>query len=71
MTSNDGTQVSDESWVGIGGMWRHAVALVKQHGYRGLFRGLSINYIKVVPSTAVGFTVYDQMKHVLQLDNHL
>ena len=65
------TQVSDEATGGVGAMWRHATALVRQHGYKGLFRGLSVNYIKVVPSTAVGFSMYDQMKHVLQLDNHL
>lgn len=29
---------------------------------QGLFRGVSINYIKAVPSTAIGFTVYDQLK---------
>ena len=55
----------------MGAMWRHGVALVQQHGYKGLFRGLTINYIKVVPSTAVGFSVYDHVKHLLQLDNHL
>jgi solute carrier family 25 protein 16 len=33
----------------------------------GMFRGLSINYLKVVPSTAIGFTVYDYMKAYLGL----
>ena len=36
--------------------------IVKQHGWAGLFRGLSINYMKVVPTTAIGFAVYDGMK---------
>jgi hypothetical protein len=35
----------------------------------GLFRGLSINYLKVVPSTAIGFTVYDWMKAYLGLSH--
>lgn len=33
----------------------------------GMFRGLSINYMKVVPSTAIGFTVYDYTKAYLGL----
>ncbi len=33
-------------------------------GVRALFRGLSINYFKVVPSTAIGFTLYDALKQV-------
>jgi hypothetical protein len=45
--------------------------IVSEHGLRGLCRGLSINYLKVVPSTAVGFTVYDLVKEALQLENHL
>jgi Mitochondrial carrier protein len=64
-------QVSSEGGEGLRAMWLHFKALVAQHGYRGLFRGLSVNYIKVVPSTAVGFTVYDNAKHWLHLQNHL
>jgi solute carrier family 25 protein 16 len=32
-----------------------------------IFRGLSLNYLKVVPSTAIGFTVYDGLKSYLGL----
>ena len=46
------------------GMWR-------QEGLRSLFYGLHINYIKVVPSTALGFMIYDYMKSLLLLPNHL
>lgn len=35
----------------------------------GIFRGLSTNYLKVVPSTAIGFTVYDYMKAYLGLSH--
>jgi solute carrier family 25 protein 16 len=52
-------------------MRAHAAAILKDNGIRGLFRGLSINYLKVVPSTAVGFTIYDLVKQALQLENHL
>jgi Mitochondrial carrier protein len=52
-------------------MLGHVRDIVASHGWPGLFRGLSLNYLKVVPSTAVGFTVYDNMKQLLQLENAL
>ncbi|GMJ07615.1 CoA Carrier 1 [Hibiscus trionum] len=36
--------------------------IVRNQGWRQLFAGLSINYIKIVPSVAVGFATYDMMK---------
>lgn len=36
--------------------------IASEHGWRALFNGLSINYLKVVPATAIGFTVYDSLK---------
>ncbi|PIN06838.1 Mitochondrial solute carrier protein [Handroanthus impetiginosus] len=38
------------------------VSIVSTQGWRQLFAGLSINYIKIVPSVAIGFTAYDTMK---------
>lgn len=35
----------------------------------GMFRGLSLNYIKVIPSTAIGFTIYDWCKMYLGLSH--
>lgn len=37
-------------------------SILRTEGPRGLFRGVCINWIKAVPSTAIGFTVYDQLK---------
>lgn len=37
-------------------------AIVRNQGWKQLFAGLSINYIKIVPSVAIGFTAYDMMK---------
>ncbi|KAL3633532.1 Mitochondrial carrier protein CoAc1 [Castilleja foliolosa] len=37
-------------------------SIVRNQGWRQLFAGLSINYIKIVPSVAIGFTAYDMMK---------
>jgi solute carrier family 25 protein 16 len=45
--------------------------LVAEGGWRALFRGLSINYMKVVPSTAIGFTVYDALKSYLGLTSSM
>ncbi|GJN19379.1 hypothetical protein PR202_gb06652 [Eleusine coracana subsp. coracana] len=44
------------------GTFGSLVMIAKQQGWRQLFAGLSINYLKVVPSVAIGFTVYDYMK---------
>ena len=34
----------------------------------GLYRGMSINYLRAIPMVAVSFTVYEIMKQTLQLD---
>ncbi|OVA11346.1 Mitochondrial carrier protein [Macleaya cordata] len=44
------------------GTMQSLVIIVNQQGWKQLFSGLSINYLKVVPSVAIGFTVYDLMK---------
>ena len=54
-----------------GTMAAHLAAIIREHGYRGLFRGLTVNYIKVVPATAIGFTTYEQLKVALALENHI
>lgn len=41
--------------------------IVRNQGWRQLFAGLSINYMKIVPSVAIGFTAYDMMKFWLQI----
>lgn len=51
--------------------WQGLRVIVGQQGARALFAGLSLNYMKVVPSTAIGFTIYDALKHYLGLPQHL
>jgi solute carrier family 25 protein 16 len=51
--------------------WECMVGMARQEGVRSLFYGLHINYIKVIPSTALGFMIYDYMKALLLLPNHL
>ncbi|XP_057478081.1 mitochondrial carrier protein CoAc1 [Actinidia eriantha] len=41
--------------------------IVRNQGWTQLFAGLSINYIKIVPSVAIGFTAYDMMKFWLNI----
>ncbi|XP_042492472.1 mitochondrial carrier protein CoAc1 [Macadamia integrifolia] len=41
--------------------------IIKNQGWRQLFAGLSINYLKIVPSVAIGFTAYDVMKTWLRV----
>ena len=41
----------------------------REHGInRGLYRGMSINYIRAIPMVAVSFTTYELMKQILGLD---
>ncbi|KAI3690602.1 hypothetical protein L2E82_48728 [Cichorium intybus] len=47
--------------------WKGITTIVSQQGWRQLFAGLSINYIKIVPSVAIGFTAYDMMKSWLRI----
>lgn len=41
----------------------------QDHGVRnGLYRGITINYLRAVPSQAIAFATYETMKQVLELD---
>ncbi|GFR46022.1 hypothetical protein Agub_g7287 [Astrephomene gubernaculifera] len=51
--------------------WGTAVHILRSEGPRGLVRGLSLNFLKVVPSTAVGFTMYDMFKQYLDIKGTL
>lgn len=35
---------------------------------KGLYRGMSINYLRAIPMVAVSFTTYEVMKQMLNLD---
>ncbi|KAI3878485.1 hypothetical protein MKX03_007265 [Papaver bracteatum] len=41
--------------------------IIRNQGWGQLFAGLSINYMKIVPSVAIGFTAYDMMKSLLRV----
>jgi solute carrier family 25 protein 16 len=51
-------------------LFRTLKFVYSQHGvYRGLYRGLSINYIRIVPQVSMSFTVYEAMKQLLNLES--
>ena len=44
--------------------------VVQEHGIKkGLYRGISLNYIKVTPMVAVSFSIYELMKQTLGLES--
>eukprot|EP01137_Pigoraptor_chileana_P007325 Opistho-2@52768 len=43
--------------------------IVRDEGIpRGLYRGLSINYLRTVPQVAVSFTIYEFLKHTFKIN---
>jgi len=57
-----------EHWRGLG-MMRTLSQIYKEGGLvRGLYRGMSINYLRAIPMVSVSFTTYEYMKQYLNLD---
>lgn len=50
---------------------RAILEIARVSGWRALYAGLFINYVKVIPSTAIGFAAYDYLKSALGLPTHL
>ncbi len=44
------------------------VRTVREEGFRALFKGLAPNYVKVVPSIAIAFVSYEQIKELLGVE---
>lgn len=43
--------------------------IYKENGVvKGLYRGMSINYLRAIPMVAVSFSTYELMKQMLNLD---
>lgn len=40
-------------------------SILSQEGVSGLYRGLTPNFLKVVPAVSVSYVVYEHMKKVL------
>ncbi|GBP29497.1 Graves disease carrier protein homolog [Eumeta japonica] len=51
------------------GMFRTLALIYRENGIvKGLYRGMSINYIRAIPMVAMSFSTYELMKQLLQLD---
>nr|CAB3266170.1 graves disease carrier protein-like [Phallusia mammillata] len=51
------------------GMWSTLSAVYRHDGIvKGLYRGLSINYIRVIPQQAIAYTTFKAMKEILDLN---
>jgi len=55
-----------------GGMLKVLGSTYREDGViKGLFRGMSINYMRAIPMTAVSFSVYEMMKQMMGLQTGL
>lgn len=51
------------------GMWKTLTLIYRENGIvKGLYRGMSINYLRAIPMVAVSFSTYELMKQWLSLD---
>ncbi|CRK97148.1 CLUMA_CG010545, isoform A [Clunio marinus] len=51
------------------GMWSTLKLIYSENGVvKGLYRGMSINYLRAIPMVAVSFATYEMMKQTLNLD---
>ncbi|XP_017782881.1 PREDICTED: graves disease carrier protein homolog [Nicrophorus vespilloides] len=54
------------------GMWSTLRYIYNEHGViKGLYRGMSINYMRAIPMVAVSFSTYETCKQILELDTGL
>lgn len=50
-------------------MVKTLIIIYRENGIvRGLYRGMSINYLRAIPMVAVSFSTYEVMKQALNLD---
>lgn len=51
------------------GMWKTLSIIYNENGIiKGLYRGMSINYLRAIPMVAVSFSTYEVLKQALKLD---
>ena len=47
------------------------IKVVRHEGVGALFHGLSANYVKVAPSIAIAFVVYEEIKKLLGVELYI
>lgn len=60
-----GTAVHPQTYTGIIDVTQKTI---QRDGWKGLFRGITPNLVKVVPSVSITYVVYNQSKQLLWLD---
>ncbi len=53
-----------------GGMWDAFRKIYRQEGIAGFYRGLTPNYIKVIPALAISFASFEKLKEALSPPRH-
>ncbi|MCJ1396133.1 hypothetical protein MMC18_009022 [Xylographa bjoerkii] len=61
---SQGTAIHPPTYTGV---WDVAVRTVKGEGWKGLFKGITPNLLKVVPAVSITYVIYDNSKKVLGL----
>lgn len=61
---SQGTAIHPPTYTGI---WDVTVKTIQGEGFRGLFKGITPNLLKVVPAVSITYVVYDNSKRVLGL----
>ena len=61
---SQGTAIHPPTYTGI---WDVTVKTIKGEGFRGLFKGITPNLLKVVPAVSITYVIYDNSKKVLGL----
>ena len=61
---SQGTAIHPPTYTGV---WDVTVKTVKGEGWKGLFKGITPNLLKVVPAVSITYVIYDNSKKVLGL----
>ena len=42
--------------------------IVKRDGVTGLYRGLTPNFLKVIPAVSISYVIYEQVRRMLHIE---
>lgn len=61
---SQGTAIHPPTYTGV---WDVTARTFQGEGFRGLFKGITPNLLKVVPAVSITYVVYDNSKRILNL----
>lgn len=61
---SQGTKIHPPTYNGV---WDVTTRTIKGEGWRGLFKGLTPNLLKVVPAVSITYVVYENTKRIMKL----